>query len=127
MTREQWETADRAVRRGYRQGSNGNWHEPNGCYVSPASIGIPASTSGDYCLNRRYSALIWEGMLIVGGKKLGENPLLDKMAVYKLGLTKRSEEEDFNEIFELVEMLPDINWRDGKGMTYLYFAVCIIN
>ena len=55
--------------------------------------------------------------------KVGTDPFLDALAVYKTELAKGSPEKQFNQIHKLVKELPDINHQDKSGMTYLSIAV----
>lgn len=55
--------------------------------------------------------------------KLGADPLLDALAVYKTELAQGSQEEQLTHIQRLVKDLPDINYQDKSGMTYLSIAV----
>ena len=55
-------------------------------------------------------------------RQLGADPLLDAIVFYKIYNDKESVEEQYENICKLVEKVPDINRRDGKGNTYLMVA-----
>lgn len=57
------------------------------------------------------------------GNRLGTDPLLDAMAVYKTELAKGSPSAQFEQLEKIVKELPDINRQDKAGMTYLAVAV----
>ena len=61
--------------------------------------------------------------VIMAKNKVGTDPFLDALAVYKTELAKGSPEKQFNQIHKLVKELPDINHQDKSGMTYLSIAV----
>ena len=56
-------------------------------------------------------------------EKVGTDPLLDALAVYRTELAKGSQAQQLAHIQKLVKELPDINYQDKTGMTYLSIAV----
>lgn len=56
-------------------------------------------------------------------KKVGTDPLLDALAVYRTELAKGSQAQQLAHIQKLVKELSDINCQDKSGMTYLSITV----